>query len=106
MAFGGKVDHTVKIVGGKQAAHQRPVADVALHEHMAGIALHAFQVFQVSGVGELIQVYKQYILVFVQHIVYKVGADKSGAAGDEVFFHGGVSFLSYFRPFSPSQCSK
>ena len=54
MAFGGKVDHIVKIILPEQAGHQLFIADIALHKHMAGVALYALQIFQVAGISQLI----------------------------------------------------
>jgi hypothetical protein len=117
MALSGKVDDIIEIVLCKQALHQFLVADVALHEHMAGVALHVLQVLQIAGIGQLIQVDQQDLGVLLEHIVNKVGADKTGAAGDQIFFHrfilpqfSGFIFLGklspYFIPFSPSQWAK
>ena len=91
MALGGKVDDVVEIVLLEQALHQFLVADVALHEHMAGVTLHVLQVFQVAGVGQLIQVDQQDLRVFLEHIMHKVGTNKTGAAGDQIGFHKFIS---------------
>ena len=104
MALSGKVDDIIEIVLCKQALHQLLVADV-------------LQVLQIAGIGQLIQVDQQDLGVLLEHIVNKVGADKTGAAGDQIFFHrfilpqfSGFVFLgklsSYFIPFSPSQWAK
>ena len=90
MALGGKVDDVVEIVLCKQALHQLLIADIALHEHMAGVALHVLQVFQIACVGQLIQIDQQDLRVFFEHIVHKVGTDKTGAAGDQIGFHRSV----------------
>jgi len=99
MALGGKVDDVVEIVLLEQALHQFLVADVALHEHMAGVTLHVLQVFQVAGVGQLIQVDQQDLRVFLEHIMHKVGTNKTGAAGDQIGFHKFIS--SKFRCSKP-----
>ena len=99
MALGGKVDDVVKIVLCKQALHQLLVADIALHEHMAGVALHVLQVFQIARVGQLIQIDQQDLRVFFEHIVHKVGTDKTGTAGDQIGFHRSVSLFIYLLLF-------
>ena len=99
MALGGKVDDIVEIVLCKQALHQLLVADVALHEHMAGVALHVLQVFQIARVGQLIQIDQQDLRVFLEHIVHKVGTDKTGTAGDQIGFHRSVSLFIYLLLF-------
>ena len=95
MALGSKVDDVVEIVLCKQALHQLLVADIALHEHMAGVALHVLQVFQIARVGQLIQIDQQDLRVFFEHIVHKVGTDKTGTAGDQIGFHRSVSLFIY-----------
>ena len=66
---------------------------------MAGITLHVLQVFQVAGVGQLIQVNQQDLRVLFEHIMHKVGTNKTGAAGDKIFFHNMI-FLSVLFIFS------
>lgn len=56
MAFGGKVQHGTGAVLGQQGIHHHAVAQVALHEHMARIALQASEVLDVASVGELVEV--------------------------------------------------
>ena len=99
MALGGKVDDVVEIVLCKQALHQLLVADIALHEHMAGVALHVLQVFQIARIGQLIQIDQQDLRVFFEHIVHKVGTDKTGTAGDQIGFHRSVSLFIYLLLF-------
>ena len=99
MALGGKVDDVVEIVLCKQALHQLLIADIALHEHMAGVALHVLQVFQIACVGQLIQIDQQDLRVFFEHIVHKVGTDKTGAAGDQIGFHRSVFPFIYLLLF-------
>ena len=99
MALSSKVDDIIEIVLCKQALHQLLVADVALHEHMAGVALHVLQVFQIARIGQLIQIDQQDLRVFFEHIVHKVGTDKTGAAGDQIGFHRSVSLFIYLLLF-------
>ena len=87
VALRGKVDDVIEIVLCKQALDQLLVADVALHEDVAGVALNVLQVLEVAGVGQLVEVDQQDLGVFLEHIMHKVGTDKTGAAGDKIFFH-------------------
>ena len=98
MALGGKVDDVIEIVLCEQALDQLLVADIALHEHMAGVALHILQVFQIARVGQLIQIDQQDLRVFFEHIVHKVGTDKTGTAGDKIFFHKFPLLFSAITP--------
>ena len=56
MRLGRKVDHRARLVLGQQAGDQGGVADIALHEDVARIALDAVQVVQIARVGELVEV--------------------------------------------------
>ena len=38
MRLGGKVDHRTRLIAQQQASHQRRVAKVTVHKHMARIA--------------------------------------------------------------------
>jgi hypothetical protein len=67
---------------GQQAVDQRAVADVALHEDVARIALQAGQVGAVAGVGERVEVDDRLVRCR-QPVEHEVAADEAGAAGDE-----------------------
>ena len=87
VALGSKVDDVIRVIFGDQVSDKSLIADIALNKDMAGIVLDIFQVFQVAGIGQLIQVDQADILVFFQHIVDKVGANKTGTAGNKISFH-------------------
>ena len=79
MRFGREVDDGTGLVLGQQAFEQGGVANVALHEDVAGVALHAIEVVQVASVGELVEV--DHGLVAVGYPVkHEVGANEAGAA--------------------------
>ena len=99
MALSGKVDDVIEIVLCKQALDQLLVADVALHKDVAGVALNVLQVLEVAGVGQLVEVDQQDLRVLLEHIMHKVGTNKTGAAGDKIFFHNKI-FLSVLFIFS------
>ena len=52
-----------------------------------GVALDVLQVLQVAGVGQLVQIDEADVLVLLQHVMHKVGADETGTAGNEIGFH-------------------
>ena len=87
VALRGKVDDVIEIVLCEQAFDQLLVADVALHEDVAGVALDVLQVLQIARVGQLIEVDQQDLRVLFEHIVNKVRTNKAGTAGDQIFFH-------------------
>ena len=82
VAFGGKVDDRARTVLGQQLRQQRTVADVALHKGVAWVVLQAGQVFQVAGVGELVQV-EHWLIYLRQPVQHKVAADETGTARNE-----------------------
>ena len=70
MRFGREVDDGTGLVLCQQAFEQGGVANVALHEDVAGVALHAIEVVQVA-----------HGLVAVGYPVeHEVGANEAGAA--------------------------
>ena len=87
VALGGKVDDIIGVILGDQVGDQGLVADVALHEDVAGVALDVLQVLQVAGVGQLVQIDEADVLVLLQHVMHKVGADETGTAGNKIGFH-------------------
>ena len=103
MALCGKVDDVIEIVLCEQALDQLLIADIALHEDVAGVALDVLQVFQIARIGQLIQVDQQDLRVLLEHIMHKVRANKAGAAGDQIFFHSLIlsskQFVSLFSFF-------
>ena len=79
MRFGREVDDGTGLVLCQQAFEQGGVANVALHEYVAGVALHAGQVVQIACVGEFVEV--DHGLVGVGNPVeHEVGANEAGAA--------------------------
>ena len=83
VGLGGKMDHRVDLLLAEQPRHQRRIADISLDEAIAGIVLHPFQVLQVARIGEDIQVDDTALGLGRQEMVDEVGADETGAAGDE-----------------------
>ena len=82
MRLGGEVHHRARPVLGQQALDQGRIADVALHEDMARVAIKRGQVAPVAGVGELVEV-EYRLLAGGQPVEHEVGADEAGAACDE-----------------------
>ena len=92
MALGGKVDDKIRIILRHQFADQRAVADVALNEDVTLVVHNALEVLQIAGIGQLIKIHDADILILVQHVVYEVGSDEAGAAGDKIGFHDVLLF--------------
>src|SRR5205085_5330528 len=65
-----------------QLAQEITVADVAVEEAMAIVAAHGIHIAQIAGVGELVEIDER-LRSFANRGDDVVGADKTGAAGDE-----------------------
>lgn len=71
------------MVGARPAGDlQGAIAQVALHEDVARVALQAGKVFQVAGVGEFIEV-EDRLIRLGQPVQHEVAADEAGTTGDE-----------------------
>jgi hypothetical protein len=89
VGFGGKVEHDLRARHG--FAHGLGIADVPSHKaHAAGIHQIA-DVLHVARVGERVEHGDFGVGLFLRHEAHEVGADETGAAGDE---HGAESHLS------------
>ena len=82
MAFGREVDHRTRPMLGQQAVDQGAVADVALHQLVACVALQAGQSFGVARVGQFVEVHDR-LITGSQPVQYEVGANKTCAAGHQ-----------------------
>ena len=64
------------------------VADVHLYELIVGLVFYVFQVGEVAGIGQLIEVDDVVLWVLVYEETYHMTADKTGAASyDNAMFH-------------------
>ena len=91
MTLRREVDDIIEIILGKQVFHQYFVTDISLYEDMARIFLHILQVFQIARVSQLVQIHQSNIRIFIQHVIDKVRADKTGTSCDQIGFHGSFS---------------
>ena len=74
-------------VGGKQAAQQFLIADVAGNELVSGKIPDRLQISEISGVGQLIEIDDRGVFCF-QPSVNEVGPDESSAPGhDDCIIH-------------------
>ena len=85
--FGGKIDDGAGLVLGEQFGDEVEIADVALDEDVARIALQSGEVLEVAGVGQRIEVDDRFIRLR-QPVEDEIAADEAGAAGDKNLLHG------------------
>lgn len=81
MAFGGKVDDAVHAVLRQQFPDGFEVANVRLYKSIVRAAFYIFQVRQVAGISQFVQVDDAVLRIFVHEKAHHMAADKSGAAG-------------------------
>ena len=83
MALGSQVDDAVDVVLTHYVEHLVEVADVGAHEGVVGALFYIFEVGEVAGIGELVEVDDMVLGVFVDEEAHYVRAYEAGAAGDE-----------------------
>jgi hypothetical protein len=67
--------------------HSGLVAQVNLFEAILRMRAHRFEIGEVAGVGETVEVDESFDFGPVNDVLNEVGADEAGTAGDEKF-HG------------------
>ena len=80
--FGGKIDDGARLVLGEQPGDEVEVADVALDEEVARVALQGGEVLEVAGVGQRVEV-DDGLIGLGQPVEDEVAADEAGTTGDE-----------------------
>ena len=89
MAFGGEIQHGIRAVGLQQPAHEFGIADIALNENVVLILCQFRQIFQIAGIGQLVQIDDAFTpLPGLEDIT---GTNKTGAAGDKESLGHGTS---------------
>jgi hypothetical protein len=83
MAFSGKVDDNIRLFLRKQLINGFTVSNIALHETKTRVIDNRFQRINVAGVGQRVETYHFIFRVFIQYVVYKISADKSGATSND-----------------------
>jgi hypothetical protein len=82
MGFGGKVDDYLDTVGLDGLFYGRLVADIPFYERIAGVRSDILQVFQITGIGKLVEIDDVIRSITGQDIPDKIGADEPGTAGN------------------------
>lgn len=83
VAFGGQVNDTVYVVLLHHFLHLLVIADVCLHEDIVLLVLDVFQVGQVTGIRQLVQVDDAVFRILVHEEANHMAADESGTAGNQ-----------------------
>ena len=82
VCFRCEIDDRVNALG-HEVVGERVVADVAMHEGMAVVAFQLGEVFEVSGIREIVEVDDADIVACTREMQDEVGADEAASAGDE-----------------------
>ena len=91
MAFGCQMDNAVDVFLLHQFVDSLEVANIQLYELVVGLTLDVFQISQVSGVCQLIQVNDLLFRIFVDEQTHYVTANESGTSGDDDISLGPIS---------------
>ncbi|KAG0739019.1 hypothetical protein G6F24_017460 [Rhizopus arrhizus] len=85
MAFCSEIQHRLRPMLGQQAGDQSLVTDIALHEHVVGIAIQATQGLQIACVRQCVEI--DDLDATGDRFENKVTANESGPAGDKPCGH-------------------
>ena len=83
MGFGSKVEHRFDPLLYQKAGNQPGVADVPPNKPIVGVVLHPGQVFQVTGIGEQVEVHHPTARIGRHKIIDEIGTDEARTAGDQ-----------------------
>ena len=109
MAFGGEVNHSVDVVFGEEFAYRIEIADVGTLENVVRFLLDVFQIREIAGIREFVEIDDAIVRIFVHEKSHDVRADKARTAGYEyVAFELHIVIIVSFSMFPctfPAICS-
>ena len=82
MALGSKVDNGARFNIGQQVGDEVTVADAAANKLMTWVAFEFFEVLEVAGVGEQVEV-NHWLITLVKPVENKIRSDEAGCSGNE-----------------------
>ena len=94
MGLRRKVDNEVRVMLPQKPGHQGLVPHIPPDEPVPFVPPGLLQVLQISRIGQGVQVDNADVGIFFQQIQHHIGADKPGAAGDQIRFHQYRTFPS------------
>jgi hypothetical protein len=83
MAFGREMNDAVDGILLEEREHIIEFADVAFHENIIGTVFDVFQVGQIAGISEFVEIDDAVVGIFVHKQPNHVRSDESGAARNE-----------------------
>ncbi|OIQ82918.1 hypothetical protein GALL_352980 [mine drainage metagenome] len=81
MRLGGEVDDGARSVFGKQPGYQGGIGYIATHEHMPHVVAQTDEIFQVTRIGQLVEVDDR-LTALPQPVQDKIASDESCTACD------------------------
>lgn len=85
--LGGKMDHSVNLLIGKQLLKQRLITDIGMHETVIGVILNILKVGRVTGVGQFVKVDDPCIGQPFENKTDKIRTNKSTTTGNKYVLH-------------------
>ena len=79
MRLGGEVDDGINAMLAHDATHEIRVADVAVHECVAGMTVHIAEIIRIAGIAEGVQIDHPRLLA-LQEQPHEMRADKPRSA--------------------------
>lgn len=95
MALGRQMHNPVGLMRGENPLKLRGIPDVDLFEKMTGMFTHLLQGFQITRIGEGIDVDDPAVF-FLKEQLDEIGADESGASGHKEGGGGRIRHVSFF----------
>ena len=88
MRLGRKMDNAVNVIFTEYPLNRFPIADIRLYELIVLPLVNALQVCEISGVGQLVDIYyPDVVAVFFEHVMNVIAPDKAGSAGHKICMH-------------------
>ena len=85
MALGGKIDHDIKFLLGKELVNKLPVGNIALDELKFRILHSLIKALEIARICEGVEADYIIIRVLIKHIIDEVAAYETGAARNKNF---------------------
>ena len=97
MTFGGKVNNGIDMEFIDDFFNERAVADVAFNKFMVRMVEKTGEVFEISGVGELVKIDDEAVAVLGENHSHEIASNKTCTACNK-YFH------NCFKNFSKGTC--
>ena len=97
VTLGGQMDNAVDLVLLHQRQDGIEIANIGFDKHIVGFVFDVFQVGQVAGIGQLIEIYNVIIGILVDKKAHYMRANETGTAGNDDISFKGIHLLIVFK---------